>query len=422
MNLNAEREVFKSIDRMRDEILDFARELVRIPSVVGSEGEAQGFIKRKFEQMRLETRVIHADKSILQNHPGYCDVSWEYEDRPNIIGILRGKRSHKSLILNGHIDVVSTGPLNLWTHDPWGAEVDGGKLYGRGAWDMKAGVAAMVFAVQSLQNVGIELNGDIILESVIEEEAGGGGGVLTTLLQGFRADGAIIPEPSSLNVWLASNGVSYFRVRVEGKTAHPLHSKSGVDAVEEAFLVWHALKDLSKLRRTEVQYPLFDGEADYACDLNVGMVRAGDWPSTVPGWAEMDCRISYVPGENREEIKALVEETIYQASRRDTWLKDHPPQIQWFGWNAEPSEQSKDHPLITTLMRIAREECGFTPRFTGFAGGLDTRLFIKYGDMPSFCFGPRGNGIHGVDEFVVIEDIYLVAKVLARTIEEWLNH
>ncbi len=421
MESRAKEETLETLDRLRDEILDFVRNLVRIPSIVGSEGRAQEFIKGKFDQMQLDTRLIQPDKATLQKHPGYCEVPWGYEDRPNVIGIWRGRTPKRSLILNGHIDVVTPEPIHLWNHDPWGAEIEGGKLYGRGAWDMKAGIAAMIYAVQSLQKAGIELDGDVILESVIEEEAGGSGGTLAVLLDGIRADAAIIPEPSSLNLWLASNGVNYFRVRVEGKTAHPMRAKSGVDAIEKAFWVWDALKQLSRRRRAEVRYPLFEGESDYACDLNVGVLRAGDWPSAVPGWAEMDCRLSFTPDERMEEIKELVERTIFQKSQEDLWLRDHPPQVKWFGWSAHPSKQSSDHPLVQIVRRIATEECGIEPEFRGFAGGLDTRLFLQYGGIPAFCFGPRGNGIHGIDEFVIIEDIFKVTKVLACMLLEWLT-
>ncbi len=421
MESKTKTKILESIDSLQEEILDFLRSLVRIPSLVGSEGKAQGFIKDKFEQIKLDTNVIRADKTILQNHPAYCEIPWDYEDRPNVIGILRGKNHRKSLILNGHIDVVTPEPVHLWKHDPWAAEIQDGKLYGRGAWDMKAGIAAMIYAVQSIQQAGIGLDGDIILESVIEEEAGGSGGTLTTILSGVRGEAVIIPEPSSLNLWLASSGVNYFKVMVEGRRAHPMHKESGIDAIEKVLLVRDALKKLDKKRKAEVLYPLFEGEADYACDLNVGVLKAGDWPSSVAGWAEMDCRVSFTPDEKMEVTKKLIEETIFQESQSDSWLKEHPPIIKWFGWNGEPSEQPPDHPLVQIVKRIAREECGIDPKYKGFPGGLDTRLFIKYGGMASFCFGPRGNGIHGIDEFVVIEDIFKVTKVLACTILEWLN-
>ena len=422
MQSKAKNKILEVIDSLQEEILDFLRSLVEIPSVVGSEGRAQEFIKDKFERMKLDTNLIKADKTILQSHPGYCEVPWDYEDRPNVIGILRGKTRQRSLILNGHIDVVSPEPVHLWKHDPWGAEIEEGKLYGRGALDMKAGIAAMTYAVQSIQKAGIELDGDVILESVIEEEAGGSGGTLATLLNGVRGDGAIIPEPTSLNLIVASSGVNYFRVGIDGKTGHPQHARSSVDAIEKTLLVLNSLRELNRRRREEVNYPLFEGEADYACDLNVGVFKAGDWPSTIPGWAEMDCRVSFTPNEKMEEIKGLVEKTIFQKSQSDSWLKNHPPKVTWFGLNVYPSEQSTDHPLVQIVKRIAEEECGIDPKYRGIAAAIDSRLFIRYGDIPSFCFGPRGNGLHGIDEFVIIEDVFKVTKILACTILEWLNH
>lgn len=412
--------VYKKIDQMGDEIISFTKRLVQIPSVVGEEGNIQKLIEQTFREMRLETKKIFGNKEVLKKHEAYCNIKYDYFERPNVIGILNGTGNGNSIILNGHVDVVSPEPLSLWKHDPWSGEIEEGRLYGRGSWDMKAGIASMIYALKAIQHENISLRGNVILESVIEEEAGGSGGTLTTILDGITADAAIIPEPTSLNVFVASAGVKYFKIKILGRSNHPFNIKNSVNAFEKAILIYNELKKLDK-KRSQIRYPLFKSTADYSCNLNIGEIKSGNWPSTIPGWAEMNCRISFVPGENGCEIINAVEHAILNASNRDKWMKENPPEIRWEGWNANPSVINPNTKILKILKSNAHKIFDRKPKNVGFAGGLDTRLFIQYSGTPSFCFGPRGSSIHGIDEYVLVEDIPKIAKVLAGSIIDWCN-
>ena len=199
--------VFQEVERKREELVHTASELVKIPSLIGEETEAQRYIESRYRETGLRVESFHADPDEIKRHPAYIDIPHSYENRPNIVGVLEGSGQSRSLILNGHVDVVSPEPVDKWRFNPWGGEVSDGKIYGRGALDMKGGVIANLFAVRAIIDSGVKPSGKIICESVIEEEAGGSGGTLACFLRGYKADGMLISEPSNMNLVVSHNGV-----------------------------------------------------------------------------------------------------------------------------------------------------------------------------------------------------------------------
>jgi acetylornithine deacetylase len=406
-----------AVDRLRDEMIDTLAQLVRIPSVVGSEGPAQEFMKRQYEGLGLDVKTFEADKNKVGPHSAYVESGLAFEGRPNVIGLLKGDAAKKSMILNGHVDVVSPEPADQWQHDPWGAEMEGNRLYGRGAVDMKAGVIANLFALKALLAAGIEPGGDVLLQSVVEEEAGGGGGTLACLMEGYTADGMIIPEPFMMPV-ISHPGILYFRVKVKGLTAHAAHAQLGVNAIGKMIKVYEALVDLDQRRAAAVEFPLYHKVEGRSCHLNIGTLKAGDWVSTVAGFAEMACRISFIPGESMAETKRTVEQLVAEVARADDWLKDHPPEVEWFGWQTEPWYQNPDDPFIKTVVPCFESVCGRKLEICGATGGLDNRFSLYFG-FPSICIGPNGGNYHSFDEYVELDSLVLTAKALALATAEW---
>jgi len=407
------------VDRLRDEMIETLVKLVRIPSLVGNEGPAQDFMRRRYESLGLAVKTFEADKDTVRNHSAYVESGLPFAGRPNVIGVLKGDAGKRSMILNGHVDVVSPEPVDQWQHDPWGAEVEGNRLYGRGAVDMKAGVIANLFALKTLLKAGIEPGGDVMLQSVIEEEAGGGGGTLACLMAGHTADGMIIPEPFMRPV-ISHPGILYFRVKVKGLTAHAAHSQRGVNAIGKMIKVYEALVDLDLKRAAAVKFPLYHEVEGRSCHLNIGTLKAGDWVSTVAGFAELGCRISFIPGESMGEIKATVERLVENVARADDWLKDHPPEIEWFGWQTEPWYQDPEDPFIQTVVPCFESVCGETLEISGATGGLDNRFSLYFG-FPSICFGPNGGNYHSFDEYVELDSIVLTTKAIALATVEWCS-
>ncbi len=293
--------VLTTIASNKNAIIGFLSDLVRIPSVVGKEGKAQDFISKKFTDMKLNVDTWEPEITELKDHPAFFEtISFTkhgYKERPNVVGTLKGTSNGNTLILGGHIDVVSPEPIDHWQHDPWGAEISQGRMYGRGAADMKGGIAAMIYAVQTIQQIGIQLKGDVILQTTIEEEDGGIGGALHSIIRGYTADAIIVPEPRSGNeIGVGSAGVLYFRVRIPGKIMHAVYAHKGVNAIGKALKIYDALIKLNEERQKTTHVPQFEMEADMegrATTINVGTIHGGDWPSTVAGFAELECRIAW---------------------------------------------------------------------------------------------------------------------------------
>jgi len=278
----------------------------------------------------------------------------------------------------------------------------------------------MIYAVRCLRESGVELKGDVILESVIEEEAGGPGGTLATILWGYRADAAVLVEPSGVDrINVTSTGVCWFRVKVTGKTAHAARTQEGVNAITKVMKIHQALLDLDEYRARTKHYPLAEKHSDRSCNINVGVIKGGDWPSTVAGWAELEGRVGWQVIEKKEDVKRQVEDQISKAAELDPWMRDHRPEVEWYGWNAEASETSPKESIIRAIQRSAEEITGKAPEIVGSTGANDTRFFVLYGDIPAVCYGPSGKGGHGLDEYVNVDSVIQVTKVLALTIMGW---
>lgn len=416
-----QRRVCHEIDLMEDELIQTLQNLVRIPSVVGQEGNAQAAMEQLYRSLNLEVIRLEPDINKIQNHPAYIDSGFSFDNRPNIIGILDGENTAPSIVLNGHIDVVSPEPTQYWTHDPWGGEIEAERLYGRGAGDMKAGLIANYFALKGILKAGFKPKGRVLLQSVIEEEAGGGGGTLACLIEGYGANAMICTEPHNLNLTIAHAGILYFRVKVQGKTSHAGLAHLGVNAIGKMYPIYKALVELDEKRGREIRFPLFEKGSGRSCHINMGTLKAGDWTSTVAGYAEMECRISFIPGERMDEVKEIIEKTVFEAAKKDSWLTDHKPEVEWFGWHADPWYQEPGVPFVESFKQGAEAVLGKKVDYIGRASGLDSR-FSQYFDMAAACTGPTAVNFHGIDEYVEIPSVIQVAKILAVTIMKWCSY
>ena len=283
---------------------------------------------------------------------------------------------------------------------------------------MKAGLIANYFAVKSLIDAGVKPDGTVIIESVIEEEAEGGGGTLACLIEGYTTDGLIISEPSGETIGVATAGVHWFRIRVNGKPAHAGRAHTGVSAILKMNKICQALARLDARRGREVHYPLFEIGSLQSCHLNIGTYKAGDWPSTVPSWAEIECRIGSIPGEDTAVVKKQVEATIKRVAQADEWLKEYPPEITWFGLQAEPWEQDPEHPLVTTFKPCAEKALGRKIDLRGSPASADTQ-YVQYFNIPTLIFGPKGDNSHATNEYVDLGSVVNCSKVLASFIMDW---
>ncbi len=406
------------IEENKEELFKTIQDVVRIKSVVGNEQEMQLYMKKKYEELNLILHEIEPKYEKVSAHEAFIDSGIPFKDRKNIIGIHKGVSNGKSLTIHGHVDVVSPEPYSNWTMDPWSGDIIGNKLYGRGSADMKAGLISNWFALKTLIDLGYPIAGDVQLHSVIEEEAGGGGGALACLEEGFVTDGYISTEPHNLNMTISHGGIMYFRVYVKGRTAHAGLAHEGVNAISKMMKILSALEELSEWRAKNVKFDLFEKGSGQSVHLNLGVLKAGDWVSTVPGEAILEGRIGFIPGETREEIKQLVQDTIMKSVLGDEWMDKNPPVIEWFGWSTEPWYQDPEKPFVKLFMENAEDVMGHKVIMVGRAGGNDARFTQYYGNQ-GLCFGPIGENMHGPDECVHLDSVVEVANVLANYIIKW---
>lgn len=413
------KKVLNKIDSQWDEQISFLQEISRYPSTFGNEAPVQEFIKSKFEKMKLETDIFDVDLQKINNHPSFSPVNWTYENRPNVVGRLNSgtPKIGKSLILQGHIDVVSPEPLKQWNYDPWGAEIDDGRMYGRGVCDMKAGIAAMFYAVQAIQDCGIQLGADVVLESVIEEECTGNG-ALATLLNGYDADGGIIPEPTALGTWDAQVGVIWMQIKVRGLSSHVAESSKSVNAIEKCYVIIEALQEYHKLVNSRPK-PSAYKDIENPLNVNVGKIQAGDWPSTVPSECIIECRIGFYPDLDPVDVKKELEVFLMKAVSKDQWLKNNPPEITFYGFNAHGLFLDREMEIIKAMERnhekILKNKLHYSPS----TATTDIRFYNLFFDIPTICYGPLGGNIHAPDEWVDLESTRSCSKVLSALILDW---
>ncbi|WP_342511398.1 ArgE/DapE family deacylase [Sporosarcina sp. FSL K6-1522] len=412
------KKIRQYIDENKEELFKTIQDVVRIKSVVGHEQEMQAFMKKKYEELNLKIYEFEPNYEKVSSHSAFIDSGIPFGNRKNVIGIYRGAKKGKSLTLHGHVDVVSPEPLSNWTMDPWCGDIIGNKLYGRGAADMKAGLISNWFALKTLIDLGYPIAGDVQLHAVIEEEAGGGGGALACLEEGFITDGYISTEPHNLNVTISHAGILYFRVCVKGRIAHAGLAHEGVNAISKMMKIVEALEKLNEWRAQNIKFELYEKGSGQAVHLNVGVLKAGDWVSTVPGEAMLEGRIGFIPGETREDIKQLMQDTIMQSVEGDKWMMENPPLLEWFGWSTDPWYQDPEDPFVQLFLENAEETMGYEVNTIGRASGNDAR-FTQYYDKKGLCFGPVGENMHGPDECVHLDSVVEVTNVLANYIIKW---
>jgi acetylornithine deacetylase len=324
----------------------------------------------------------------------------------------------RSLIIQGHIDVVPEGPVEMWTHPPYAATIRDGWLYGRGANDMKAGVSCMVFAMEALRAAGLQPAADVYLQTVTEEESTGNG-ALSTLLRGYRADAVIIPEPTHHTITRTHTGTIWFRLRVQGVPVHVAVAQDGSNAIMSAYHLINALnahtKALNEAAKTDKWYSVIRDPIKF----NPGIIRGGDWASSTPSWCEVDCRIGLLPSTDVKDAMAAVEAAVKAATAGDNFLANNPPEIIWHGFQADGFVLEPGSTAEAVLNAAHTEVHGKPMEDRRTTAVNDTRYYGRYFNIPALCYGPAGEGNHGFDERTSLADLRQCTLTMAKFIADW---
>ena len=393
-----------------DGLLAFLCELVSSKSLDGHESAAQHHMAAAMRAIGLEVDEWAIDFEQLAAHPAYC---WEVErsEGVGVVGQMGANNGGRSLILNGHIDVVPAGDLANWQYPAWYGTVAEGFVFGRGALDMKGGLTCALFAAKAIRDAGVQLNGRLLIQSVIGEEDGGTG-MLATILRGHLADAAIIIEPTELAIAPAQAGAANFRLTVPGLSAHGCVREEGVSAIEKFAVLHQALLALEAKRNAREQSPLFS-RYRLPYPLSIGTLHAGDWPSSVPESLVCEGRYGIALGEVAASARAEFEAAIAEATAADQWLRQHPPTIEWWGGQFDSAGISSAEPIVTTVAEAFASVTGNHTPLEGMTYGADMRLLVNVGGVPTVMFGPGDvRFAHKPDERVPVADLVTVTRTL----------
>ncbi|WP_028467734.1 ArgE/DapE family deacylase [Nisaea denitrificans] len=412
-------EIMRAVDAGFDEQLQLSQELVRCPSTRGQEASAQDLMARAARDFGYAVDMWHIDPDEIAKHPGFSPVDVSYENALTVVASWRPENPKgRSLILNGHVDVVPIGPEKMWTRAPFGAEIDGDWMYGRGAGDMKTGTVSALFALEALKRAGYRPGGIVHFESVIEEECTGNG-ALSTLVRGYKADAVLIPEPTGETFTQAQVGVVWMRVKVAGIPVHVAHAGSGQNAIEACIPLWNALHALEdEWNLPENKHPAFKDNA-HPLNVVISQIEGGDWTSSVPAWCTFEVRVGLYPGVDPATIQARLTETIANASKSHTFLANNPPEIEWQGFLSPGYEVPEGTPGEPLLDRCHETVFGAPLGRRSSTALTDSRFHGIYNQTPSYVYGAIAENVHGFDERVNLPSVRRVTAAMALFIADW---
>jgi len=417
-----EGQIVAAAHTLRDEAVTMLSALVTHPSLLGHEQSAQTFMAQAFGALGLQVDEFQIDEAKLKAHPGYSPSIVSYEGRTNVVGIHRpgGPFKGNSLIFNGHIDVVPTGAEVLWTDPPFSGKVDGDRLYGRGASDMKAGIVAYTMAYKALKAVGLEPASPVYFQSVIEEECTGNG-ALACLVEGYRADAAVITEPVAPDSAMTCQmGVLWLAVEVLGKPVHASIAQTGVGAIDFALYLFAELKKLEdRWNAPSARYRTY-AHHNHPVNFNLGKIDGGEWASSVPSACRADIRIGFYPDMKVGKVKAEVEAVLAAAYEAHPAHAALSYKVVYGGFQADGCEVAPDAPIVVAISKCHQDIVGKTLTPSAFTGTTDAKFFNLYGETPAICYGPSGGAnIHGIDEWVSIDSMMQTIAVLAVFMARW---
>jgi len=449
-----EQKILAKVEEKKEKTIELLAKLVRIPSPTGEEAAAQVFIAEYLNRLGLSLDCWEPDVKALfkkyphvaqypshwqhdlilpyQNLPTYKELIetgkvevLNYKDRQNVVGTWKGSgNGGKSLILNGHIDTVTVEPVNEWTHDPYGAEIIEGKMFGRGVSDMKSGIVTSLIALECLIELGVKLRGDVIFQSVVNEEHAGNG-TLACIERGITADAAIITEPTKHDIRLGSAGSVCWGVEIAGRS-RPTGARwagqeqNGISAIEKIPCIIDSLLAMEQKINRDCRHPHLPEQNPFS--LVMGRVRGGHYD----GVTASECVLNgtaYFGSEAGSvlEIMEHIRNAVSEGSKADPWLMEVPPNV-FFLHHDDPSDIDVNEPIIQTLSVAAEKVLGKKPlRYRGTAA-CDMRHLINQGNIPTTVFGPGwGDQIHKPDEFMPIDSMLPAVKTLALTIFKWCS-
>jgi acetylornithine deacetylase len=414
---HAEQVVLDAVERRREDLAALAAQLIAFDTTAGAGGQEaalQTLLADRLASAGADVDVWVPDASVVAGSRQVPE-GFDFDARPQLAARFAGDGGGRSLLFNGHIDVVPAGDPAVWATPPLAPDLRGGRLYGRGACDMKGGVAAMVVAAEVLA-AHAPLLGELIVCTVTDEEETGAGGI-AAVARGVRADAGLIPEPTSFDAWVACRGDVICEIEVEGRLGHAgIEHPPGdaVNAIDKARVVMNALRRLHDDRRGHPDHRHLHLSPGHVIPTKI---HAGDWPVNVPDRCTMTYHVAYLPAHADADgwgtaVEAEVEAAIENATSADPWLAEHPPKVRWL-LDIPAAEVEPGEPIVEVALD-AGVDVGRPGRRAGLDSWHDGATFTRFGGTPTIAIGPRSiDRAHTVDEFVPLDDLVDCAKLYA---------
>jgi len=416
----ARRAILDACDALREDGTRMLERLVRCPSTLGNEASALNEMARIYEGIGLRPQRVPVAVEALKDHPGFSPPLIAYDGRDNVVAIHRPREARgRSLVLQGHVDVVPEGAEDEWTTPPFEPAIRGGRMYGRGAGDMKAGIISYVTAFRALREAGLQPAAEVQMHSVIEEECTGNG-ALACMVAMPKADAVIIPEPGPglPALYSAEVGVVWAFVTVTGRPAHVRDKQAGVNAVEAAMAVWTRFEAYEReMNRGERIHASFRG-VNHPVNVNLGTFEGGEWNSSVATRARLGLRVGVMMGNTADAVRADIERIVAEAAG-DPAMKGAKVKVEFRGFHADPCVFDTASPIVQLATRSYAEVSGNELRDYPATGLTDGRFFQLYQGTPVACFGPDAQEIHGIDESVGLDSMHDITRSIALCIAEW---
>ncbi|MDB5369195.1 MAG: peptidase [Roseomonas sp.] len=416
----ARRAILDAVAALEGDSIAALERLVRCPSTLGNEASALDEMARNYEAMGLQARRIPTVPEQLAAHPGFSPPLISYEGRDNVAAIHVPRESQgRSLVLQGHVDVVPEGAADLWVTPPFEPSIRDGRMYGRGAGDMKAGDISNVMAFRALQLAGLQPAAQVQFQSVIEEECTGNG-ALACMMALPKCDAAIIPEPGPGfdAIYTVEVGVVWAWVTVTGRPTHVRNMHEGINAIEAVYLISRLFKDYeAEMNRAENVHSSFFG-VNHPVNVNLGTLEGGEWNSSVPTRARIGMRVGVMMGRRAVDVKADIEQLVARA-RQDERLRGARIDLEFKGFMADPCIFDQQEPIVKLVKQNFAEAAGHDLREYKVSALTDGRFFALYQKTPVACFGPEADSIHGIDESVSLEGFHATTRTIALTMAEW---
>ncbi len=414
----ARRAILDAADGLRGEAVALLDRLVRHRSLLGQEQSCLGEMEEVYRGLGLTPRRVAVEPAALADHPGFSPPLIDYAGRDPVVALhTPAQRRGRSLLLQGHVDVVPEGAPDLWTTPPFQPSIRGGRMYGRGAADMKAGIAAYVTAFRALQEAGLRPAAEVQMAAVIEEECTGNGAL--AVMQALpQPDACLIPEPGPgySALYVAEVGVVWAWVTVTGRPAHVRDMQAGVNAIEAAVAIAARFKDYeAEMNRAERRHPAFAAD-NHPVNVNLGTIEGGEWNSSVPTRARIGLRVGVMPGYSCRQVARDIERLVAEAA---AGMNGARATVEFKGFMADGCTFPPDQEIARAVSALHQEITGQELRHYAAPGLTDAQFYALYQGTQATCYGPDSDNIHGIDESVGLESLHQVTRVLALTIAGW---